>query len=306
MIVDPDFPDHPKTIRLQRALGPQAPMILLRLWGHCQHRKTDVLGNDPEDLAAICRWEGKAKVLVTALLTCRWLDETSDGWVAHGWRAYNQSWLSRIEGGKLRAASASRAKNGQLVTSALPATDQLAGYEQVSLPQLAGVIAGAEERRGEEMRREQPPIRAGALMGGAEALSKTSALCLLIFGKKRSRLGAEAENALSRHVQDLPLSPESEAILQRFYALPPNDLDPDLKFRHRDADKLAQNLFAAVERANAYFLRVGGPVEKKAPVDLESFRTWFASTHPEKPLPASVDQVPDYLLSDFRTQTQTA
>jgi len=309
MIVDPDFPDHPKTVKLVRALKmPAAPLMLLRIWAHCQVRRNDFLGRDPEDVAAICRWDGKAKVLLTALVTCGWIDESSDGYLAHGWRDINASWLAKIEGGKKRAAAAARTATGQLATSTHEASNQLAGQQEASLLRQAGSSAGAEERRGEENRREPPPLHAQAREGARaceDALAKTATLCTQILGQKRTRLGNEAERALAGFANDLPLSAEDEKILRDFYALPHDGEDVDLRSRYRNADRLAINLFAALETATAYFQRIGriekNPAQKNAAPLTEPAGCWewFASRYPDLTRPANWFALPDSVRSEF-------
>jgi hypothetical protein len=170
MIVEVDFLDHPKTIKLRRALKMEtAPMLLLRIWAHCQLRKCDYLGTK-EDIAAICRWDDDADPLVAALLLTGWIDEETDEhgqgntghYLAHGWSEYNNSWLKKVDGGKKRASQAQRNQGVVGAGKFLPASNQLAG----KLPdQLAGTspascqlpdqLAGAEERRGDEKRRDE-------------------------------------------------------------------------------------------------------------------------------------------------------
>lgn len=94
MIVEPDFPDHWKTQLLIQLTGePAAPMLVIRLWAHCQQRKawrftsTDM---PDEALAAVCRWTGEPKRLREHLTAARFLDRGEDGEiVVHQWDEVN-------------------------------------------------------------------------------------------------------------------------------------------------------------------------------------------------------------------------
>lgn len=151
--------------------------------------------------------------------------------------------------------------------------------------------------------RTGPDTQSGVRGDALDALSKTSTLCLGILGKKRTRLGQDAEQSLAHHAADLPLSAEREAVLRWFYALPHDPNDIDLRGRYRDADGLAKNLFKAVERAEAYKARSGGTPEKKhAGVDVVALAQWFSGRYPDKPVPLDVTAVPEYILDEFRRE----
>jgi len=171
MIVDPDLTKHRKTLklagRLQIPLG-DAVLLLLHMWGHCQHRKTDLLGRDAEDVAACCQCLTIAPdTLTAALLDIGWIDETDDGYRAHGFRDRNSEWFRKIEGGKF-SATRRRDGKGKLLPASSDASEdatqhpaQHAGKDAgPDVSEVALDSLGAEEKRREENRGgSRPPAR---------------------------------------------------------------------------------------------------------------------------------------------------
>jgi len=102
MIVEPDFLDHWKTRLLVRLLGTEtAPIHVLRLWAHCQCRKTDrFTGWKPIVLASVCRWESDAQTFWDAMVQT-FIEIEGDAVVVHGWAATNASLISAWNNGKL-------------------------------------------------------------------------------------------------------------------------------------------------------------------------------------------------------------
>jgi hypothetical protein len=197
LIVDPDLPRHRKTLklasRLQISIG-DVCLLLINMWGHCQLRKDDFLGADPDDVAACCQLLSvPAKKLHGALLAVGWIDQVEGGFIAHDWRKLNAEWLRKIEGGKMRSRAA-RDKSGRLMGAASGDT-QLAGKSPPASSQLAGAtstaswknptsIAGAEERRGEEKSTSTLPARVSAHEDRQDSRSEET-FETLSFAKKR-------------------------------------------------------------------------------------------------------------------------
>lgn len=285
MIVDPDFPDHWKTQLLTQLVGVQAPLGLLRLWAHCQNRRTDSFTLTPDMLQAITRLPGKAKAIEKALIESRWISRDGENVLVLGWRERNATWLSRIEGGKKRSAQASRDPAGKLVTAANPARTPPAS-------QLAGGGAGAEERRGEEMRIEPPPSpAAGAgVRANRSDLEATWSLIVSLFGQKKRAAGCDVLNTLSDEAESLPLSLEDQAALQWFYGLPHNEEDIDLRSRYRDAASLAKNLFKALDRANSYRKKNGGAEKKAAAPEPAGWREAMEAQYPGGEIPETWEE----------------
>ncbi len=102
MIVEPDFLDHWKTQLLGRLLGTdKAPIYVLRLWAHCQQRKTGrFTGWEPDVLASVCRWDGDGLLFWDAMMKT-FMEKDGDDVVAHGWAEANAGLVSAWSNGKL-------------------------------------------------------------------------------------------------------------------------------------------------------------------------------------------------------------
>lgn len=101
MIVEPDFLDHWKTRMLARLLKDErAPIYVIRLWAHCQQRKTDrFTGWNPDVLASVCRWDSDGSTLWDAMGKT-FLEIDGEDVVVHGWADTNASLISAWENGK--------------------------------------------------------------------------------------------------------------------------------------------------------------------------------------------------------------
>lgn len=102
MIVEPDFLDHWKTQLLGRLLGSdKAPIYVLRLWAHCQQRKTGrFTGWNPDVLASVCRWDGDGLLFWDAMMKT-FMERDGDDVIAHGWAEANAGLVSAWSNGKL-------------------------------------------------------------------------------------------------------------------------------------------------------------------------------------------------------------
>lgn len=106
MIVQPDFLDHWKTQLLQEILqDPMAPMYVLRLWAHCQNRKTHRFHRiNPALTKAICKAPQDAKIFEKAMVDSGFIEIEGDEIVAHEWDTVNayliNSWKNGKKGGR--------------------------------------------------------------------------------------------------------------------------------------------------------------------------------------------------------------
>lgn len=102
MIVDPDFPDHWKTRMLVALLGDDeaAPVYVLRLWGHCQNRKSELFDMPTVAIKAICRFSGDAETLESALQESGFISRDGKTVTVCGWSDYNASLVANWENGK--------------------------------------------------------------------------------------------------------------------------------------------------------------------------------------------------------------
>lgn len=112
MIVEPDFLDHWKTRLLVRLLGTElAPIYVIRLWAHCQSRKTDRFTDwKPTVLASVCRWETDPQTLWDAMLET-YLERDGNTLVVRGWAETNAGLISAWTNGKLGGRPKKQAKS---------------------------------------------------------------------------------------------------------------------------------------------------------------------------------------------------
>lgn len=129
MIVEPDFLDHWKTRLLVRLLNTEtAPIYVLRLWAHCQARKTDrFTGWKPTVLASVCRWETDPQTLWDAMLET-YLELDGDAVVARGWADVNASLISAWNNGKKGGRPSGKKPKGNRPVNP-PVTDRLTDRE---------------------------------------------------------------------------------------------------------------------------------------------------------------------------------
>jgi hypothetical protein len=107
MIVQPDFPEHWKTLLLVKITGDEsAPIAVIRLWAHCQHnRRSKFPDMTPAQLASICRWNDRKPACHVALVKAGFVEKlTPRGFAAHEWDQHNaqllQKWLAGQKGGR--------------------------------------------------------------------------------------------------------------------------------------------------------------------------------------------------------------
>lgn len=312
MIVDRGYLDHWKTHSLRQLTGlANASELPLRLWEHCEARRDDFIEDTTGYIiAGICRAQIEPKVLVKALLECRFLDKAPKGYVVHGWAERNSSWLRKVVGGKMRAESAKRNAKGQLntskeaasselPTSKLPPSIQLAGQYSEKLDassQLAGSTAGAVEWSGVEKRRvpaDLPPREREGGSGSGQILSETSSRITALFDGKKRRLGREAEGELERNLEALPLVDEEWRLLSWWLRLPCDETDPFLRdgSRPKDADRMAMRLFSELDRAKGHAKKMA-PQKKEAAPWPAGAREWLTQRFPEAEIPATFDALP--------------
>jgi hypothetical protein len=148
-----------------------------------------------------------------------------------------------------------------------------------------------------------PDTTHGSVSASPSALDQTVDLIFRLLGKKRRRLSADAEHALARQPDRLPLTTGEVAILTWFYGLPHDESDVDLRGRFRDSDSLAINLFKALERAEIYSERSdSGPQKKSAAPSADAppgFWEWFLNAYPNASQTSNWLQLPESVRSEF-------
>jgi hypothetical protein len=105
MIVEPDFLDHWKTRLLITKTGDaSAPLMILRLWAHCQQRRKWKFDITPETIAAICHTDIDPERLIHVLIESKFLRNEAGTLVVHDWEKANRSlvsaWKNGIKGGR--------------------------------------------------------------------------------------------------------------------------------------------------------------------------------------------------------------
>lgn len=104
MIVDPDFPDHWKTRLLVDCLDGDAaaPVYVLRLWAHCQNRRTHIFHNiTTAALKALCRYPGHPNKLEAGLSASGFVRRAAGVLIVHEWERYNASLIAAWKNGSL-------------------------------------------------------------------------------------------------------------------------------------------------------------------------------------------------------------
>jgi hypothetical protein len=100
VIVDPDFLDHWRTGMVADAIGdPMAAIYILRLWAHCQERKSDTFVIPPAGLKAQCKCPAPADVFERALVDAGFLSRDGDTITVLGWAEKNASLIAAWENG---------------------------------------------------------------------------------------------------------------------------------------------------------------------------------------------------------------
>lgn len=103
MIVQPDFLDHWKTQLLIDTLSdPSAPLYVIRLWAHCQNRKTHGFPRvNPNMVKSICKAVNHdAEVFEKAMLEAGFIRIEAGNIIAHDWEVINASLIANWENGR--------------------------------------------------------------------------------------------------------------------------------------------------------------------------------------------------------------
>lgn len=104
---------HPKIKKLQRKLGADAVLALLRLWlWAAQNRPGGVLsGMDKDDIEITADWNGEEGLFSSALIELRLIDADGDVFRVHNWEERNP-WQAEAEARSEAARKAARARWG--------------------------------------------------------------------------------------------------------------------------------------------------------------------------------------------------
>jgi hypothetical protein len=100
MIICPSFPDHWKTRVLRSLAGDAGVLCLLRLWGHCQNRKSQKFDGSAAIVSAIALWDGEPEKLENALIESKYAIREGDTFILHEWEQHNRKLVTSYENGK--------------------------------------------------------------------------------------------------------------------------------------------------------------------------------------------------------------
>jgi hypothetical protein len=105
MLVDPDFLDHWKTRMLSDTLNdPKAPLYVLRIWAHCQVRRSTEFSMPTEGLRALCQFEGSAETLESAMISSGFIERDGNTIKVPKWAEHNAklvtAWNNGHKGGR--------------------------------------------------------------------------------------------------------------------------------------------------------------------------------------------------------------
>ncbi|MGE4297006.1 MAG: hypothetical protein AB7E47_03165 [Desulfovibrionaceae bacterium] len=108
------FARHVKTRKLVRAVGYEAVLALLALWGYAAENKPDGVlhGMDVDDIELAADWAGDCGAFVAALVALGFLDHDGDIYALHDWAQHN-AYATHAEDRKERARKGAAARWGQ-------------------------------------------------------------------------------------------------------------------------------------------------------------------------------------------------
>lgn len=168
MIVDPDFLDHWRTQMLSDLLdGDQmAPVYVIRLWSHCQNRRdTRFSPMPPAGLKAICRFQGDAAQLETAMIQAGFVERDGDEISVPKWAEYNSQLMANWENGR----RGGRPKKTHPKPNGNPSGTQPKPKSAESENGVTSLEPRREEKRREDIRPPYPPPSAGGDSEGQDA-----------------------------------------------------------------------------------------------------------------------------------------
>ena len=87
-----DFFDHFKTIKLERQLGPEGVIALMRLWAWSAKNRPDgvLSGMDADDIEIAARWNGVQRAFNDVITSLRFLDCVDGTYRIHDWKDHNE------------------------------------------------------------------------------------------------------------------------------------------------------------------------------------------------------------------------
>lgn len=103
--LDPDYFDHPKTMRLIGILGDSADVLPIRLWAKCAKffsRDGLLDGYTKNGLEALLGWRGEVGKAVDGLVLAGFLTEVPGGFKVHDWKSHQgHIWALKLRNKKV-------------------------------------------------------------------------------------------------------------------------------------------------------------------------------------------------------------
>lgn len=232
-----------------------APVYLLRLWAHCQNRKTHVFDIPQAALKALCRFPGHSNKLESSLAASGFIRRNGPSLTVLNWDEYNASLVASWENGVKGGRPKKKPRENPRDTHRLPT-----GTPAVTHGQPSANPGETDKIREEKNREEQPPI---APHGGKQEEVKPPPK----QPPAKSELQLRAE-ALMRRRPETPMTPaearawkgslpaieatapEDWQALEAFYAAPQGET-----FSRKDLATLLNNWNGEIERAAAWARR---------------------------------------------------
>lgn len=137
--LDPDYFQHPKTLRLVHALGKGSEALPIKLWCHCaKHHAKDgrLAGYSAREIEAVVGWWGTAGHAVRTLLQVGYLEREEDGtFRIHDWEAYEgHIFAMHLKGQQMARARWDKLKGKDAVSIAPAMPEQCSSNAPSFLP----------------------------------------------------------------------------------------------------------------------------------------------------------------------------
>lgn len=179
MKVEPELVNHPKYLRLKKAVGDGALEHLIRIWGHCETSRRGEYWRsaDVEYLEIVAHWHGAPGLLFEQLRSGGWIVQSESGirihdWNDTNWRAVTNWKLGDRPKHKLQASQKPRLKPEQTTSTSqgisplselneMNEVNELPEGKAVEIPSESDVEKSAEGYPGDPSRGIPPVIPAG-------------------------------------------------------------------------------------------------------------------------------------------------
>ncbi len=170
MIIDPDFFEHWRTRMLIDALGKDemAPMYVMRIWAHCQSRRSTTFAMPANGLKALCHYAGNAEALELALIASEFIARNGQYISVDGWAEHNEkliaNWKNGAKGGRPAKSEEEPTDNPEIThnepteTHKEPIGGEEIGEDKILKPTTPnGVVVGSDPANPPPVAKEEKP-----------------------------------------------------------------------------------------------------------------------------------------------------